>query len=1130
MTERLIKFNRGPLDHKRVLKELDSLGYSDRMKRIALLSREYQGDEQYSKLLLSLLDAGSAYEAHLALTGAAAAHDTQTILLALKHPKAGVKCRAAGLLPEVVEAEKFAIEQEIVQMSADCRRKLLHTIVVAYRKDWAERLLPIVLTRWGGHEAAILLSACGEETVRTRLPELGYALHNWGMLTRRYPDLVATYVQATLSDAPLREKGAVWWRLSTAMETLSELRPSRVLEFALKLGPLDVIHPVLRGQLGLLMQANPEGVFKLLAREESRSDFLNQGVPQGILKRRSLFSIEQWTQLVILLADKPLHVAKVLDTLAPACRGAIFAAVYDGETRRMSIFPEPLLDALPHQVRDREAARMLGLRDVQNQRRQLIHTTARRSITHARELLEQASRASSPEDRALAYAGLIKSTALSRRGMEESLRFLTRIKNDQDLVRGAVLEELASCPVTIFEQQHIEALNVLVDSVIEARDTSYTTRTAVEKLAFALLRHHALSPENGLFQFALRTFGRLSKRDGQLMLPKVKWESLPDQAAEILFDEIYAQGVEANKRENYNFVLRMAASFGKHGHRLPKLQLLLEQLVKAKSVSSQAVYHWLAPYATRDQRVRELLDRDPSFIAFYEVFAHLHRKRQEWLDPFISGAAIKGKHLSGKTIYLIPATEGFYRWLPRQQKALGLLLERVASDGKRSFYERANAIRSLAALPDFYSEKLAMLLEDEEVHIVEAALHAHSLLEEPAKALPILMDHLDGDRARVAMYSIPRCVRRLEPVLLTAVLSDLLNRERLKITVRKEAIRLLGAFRSDESLPLLIREYEKPQVHKDVLIAIGHAARQCLDDERSWTMLSSMAASPQPDVVRSLLGQGPNELPAAVRSRYLQFIVEVANHPEASVGRDAFYAMIPWANGNEAILATAAGQAILDLQSQDSFRWKAAVEALLVACQEGKINEQVLAVYKALLNAEMKESWNATAERDLPHRQRLLKLTDKLTILPQLVRKVLSPLYLALIDELKPNATMDRTRIKLYLAVIDWSRTEEAETYLQHIAQVVNGQPHLLDDAYSKVAQSLTATSGEWKSEELLELVDRMSTRQSFESSYLGLAVLKVVGKVLSWNSQAAGRLRVYRNHEEAAIRSCALDIWTADE
>ena len=126
-------------------------------------------------------------------------------------------------------------------------------------------------------------------------------------------------------------------------------------------------------------------------------------------------------------------------------------------------------------------------------------------------------------------------------------------------------------------------------------------------------------------------------RDGQFALFSMDWDSIPSTALEALFDEIYAFGVEANKRENTNVVLRMADLFGKAVDRLPKLQLLLEELLQAKTVSPQAVHYWLAPYRTRDARVSELLDRDPSFISFHDVFMHLHLKRQEWLDPFISG-------------------------------------------------------------------------------------------------------------------------------------------------------------------------------------------------------------------------------------------------------------------------------------------------------------------------------------------------------------------------------------------------------------------------------------------------------------------------------------------------------------
>ena len=189
-----------------------------------------------------------------------------------------------------------------------------------------------------------------------------------------------------------------------------------------------------------------------------------------------------------------------------------------------------------------------------------------------------------------------------------------------------------------------------------------------------------------------------------------------------------------------------------------------------------------------------------------------------------------------------------------------------------------------------------------------------------------------------------------------------------------------GAYKSSEGMALLIREYEKPNVHKDVMIAIGHAARQWLDDERSWTLMRAMAASPQRDIARSLLNQYAGGLPVEARPRYLQLIIEIARHADPVVAREAFQAMSRWVNGSEEKVAASASQAILDLE--DNTRWKAAMDTLIVACRDGKVNDQVIDVCTQLADTETKAEWNAAPERDLPERQRLVALIDKLTSLP----------------------------------------------------------------------------------------------------------------------------------------------------
>ncbi|WP_010249366.1 hypothetical protein [Acetivibrio cellulolyticus] len=1119
-------FNKKVPDKKDLLKELDLLGYSDRVKKMAIMGRDNNSSKQYHKLLSSLLEDG-AYEAQLALTGASVTKNTDIILSALKHRMVSVRKKAAGLLAKAASDDD--IVKEIENLSQDCRRCLLRNITKINRQVLAERLIGLVYKRWGAHEAAILLPACSKETVEKYLLDIGHVISSWHMLAYRNLDVVSDYFKTSLEKASSRQKTYIWWWFSTAIQLMCELKPDFILDCAMNLGPKDIVHPLLKTNIGILVRKCPEKVYDLLVRNESRKELISNGIPTTLLKNLKCFSKDQQIGLGKLLAEKPAHIAEFLHHIAPSDREDLFEAVYEKEIRKEIVFPEALLYELPHKLRDREAARMLGLRQINESRAKTYMITLYRDIDNAREILQTAARSSNAEERAQALTWLIRSTALSRHGVDETLAFLCRIKNEQDPVRSAVFTELSKCNASIYTENNIKELTLLVDSVIEARDTSYSTRYAVQKFAFAIMIHNASNPGGELFKFSMDITKKLTKQTGQLAFPSLE-KNIPRGLEKNIFDEIYPLVVDANRHENYSMVIALAAALGKRGYEIIKLQNLLKEAIAAKpdNVAIQAARHWLAPKKTRDERVKELIGLDKSFITIPQVFLHLHMRRQEWLDPFISGDVIRGKFLTGNTIYVVPADKGFQRWLPRQQNSLLCMLERIASDSKRSQWERVNCIKIMARMPDICPTKVIKFMDSNEVPIVEAALYATSLLEEPEKSIPILLENIDGDRARVAMYSIPKCARFVNPDLLSSKLNELLSRDNLKITVRKEAIRLVGAYKSINSLSLLMGELKKANPHKDVLIAVGHAARQLLDNKDAWCVLNELASSSQIDVARSLLYQQPDQLQEDFRTRYLELIIRVANYNEADVRKEAFSYMKQWINRNEETVANAALAAITDLEC--SSVWNAATDTLIEACCDGKVNEVVINVFKDLVNVDIIEEYNANAQRDLPHRQRLMKLVSKLTSLPSSTRLNLVPLYKGIIECFSKEKTLKNALIKVHVASIDWNDVENSIIILNNIVNCIIDYPHLINNAYNEVLQNLKDNKGYWEPETLLKIVDMIWHKGCREAQYISLALLEVAGSTLFWHQDCGNRLKLYRNYNDVMICTRALDIWTAIE
>lgn len=1107
-------------DRGALLAELDSLSYGARMARLGTLGWKGRGTEALTRLVDELL-AGDAYEASLAVELARSAGAEAPLLRALTHPSLLVRTRAAKLAGAAIR-DDAALERVLPTLSPDVRQRVLKSVVRARRGALAARLFPQVLARHGGREAALLLSVLDEDAVRRLLPELGHHMGGWRALVWHRPDALLGFLQDRLSVAPERERGSLLERFSHVLAELTIPRGEAVLALLEKYAPPGRLPTALALSLRRLTRRYPERVFAFLTHPALREQRLRSGLPRGALQEADAFSPEQRRTLARLLADSPLHLGAFLEALAPSLRAELFLHAYDGQPPRE--LPQPLLAVLPHELRDAEAARRLAFREVRENREAQLSMQALRTIENAREPLTQAAFAAKAEDRARALSLLVWSTGLSRRGMTETLAQLARLRNEQDPVRMSVLETLARVPPTLFTAEHVPALTELVTYAVEARDTSYGTRSALQTLAFRLMRAHANEPDGPLFQYALRTLQRLAGQAGHLALPPLE-QNLPRGAEVRIVAALMPLIRAASERDSHHLVLTLARALGRRGWNVDLLQALLKPATQAhEQVARAAIELWLAAPRTRDGRVRELLEQDESVVTIGRVLQHLHRRRQEWLDPYLEGRPLRGRFSTTKLGWVPPLTDGFHRWLPRQQRTFSTVLLRIARDTQRSTWERVGLLHTLARMQEMTVEALRPFLASEDVPLMEGALGALVWLDRPEQALPVLLDNLDGEQARVAMYAVPKLARRVSPETLSEALASVLARERLKVTVHKEVLRLLGEFRSARSVSLLREQWERPGLHRDVRIAVGHAARQLLDQEAAWTLLDAIADSEDAYVAASLLEQRPEELPPEARPRYLSLVLRVAKHPELTVRRRAYSAMPAWSPGSEDAVARAAAERVVDLEG--GAEWEQALWALVEAVRDGVAVEHLVRTVSTLVSAPVPEAWNATQERDLPARQRLLRLTSTLKSLPQPVCQRLRPHLHEAARVLRTDDSLWPESAALRLCAQEWKNAGEVAGALLGLAAEAKEEPLFAQTLANEVSNALNQRGAEWEPEVLLEASDRLRE----ESPLVALALLSAANRRLHWRADLAERLRVLRAHPRPAVRAAARALLTAME
>lgn len=1108
-----------------LLQEFDALHHDGRMQRIGQLAQQFRQRPELDRLI-SELEAGETFNAYLAVHLAALTGRAEPLMRALASDSVLVKETAAKALPKI-GADKDTLLDAYTRSVPALRRSLRRHIIRHGRSAAAEALFARVLAEEGPFPAVGLLSACGQQTVKDALAQYGYAVQNWRQLAVRHPGVVLALFRQRLEAASPQERRFVWTRYRGAVEHLYLDHAQEIARLALEFGPTDQLPGVIRKILGGLARRAPQLTFEIVTSPANYAALQQQGIPRELQADIRQMTPEHRRAFARILTHAPTHLAALLGALPPAERGDLFAHARAETDAARAPWNEALLEVLPHPTRHAEARRILAREDIRADRLRGRRLSAYLPFDEARPLLEEAARSPDAEERAAALHALTHCAGLNRRGIGPAIAFCQKIENDQDPVRLAVYQALLKCPPNAFMDAQADDLFRLLGYAFDARDTSWQTRACIEKLSISLLQAHATRPNSQLFSVALNLIKALAKQSTHLWLELE--HRLPRGAEKPLIDALEPHLRDATQREDYALLFLFARALGRRAWDAEIIQSLLKRATRAKPdpIAHTAIDLWLASPQTRDARVVALLARDSSNIRLNAVFAHVHRRRQDLLDPHLKRRPILGRLMSGKTVYLLPARDGFFRWLPRQQRAFRDLIDAVINDTGATTWTRSHLMRVRAALPISRLEEFVGWTQSAEIIIAEAALHSASRLDRPAHAAALLCEHLQSSRARVAIYSMTRPANYMAPADLHGVLTDILGREHLKITVLKETMRLLSRFPSPDNIALLFEYARHDALHVDVKLACGGAARGLLHLEQAWQILERLAADENPHVVLSLLNEDVNRFSASDAARYLGLVARAGGHADPLVRAGVSAALGRWARVDPPKVATICAAYITDL---DATNWTQALQSLWSAVQHGDVQDTVIAAAQSLLERPIDDQPEARDGRDLPARQRLAALVGRLTPGHAKEAARLRPLLMRLDTDLAQDPTLLALRIALRLNATRWPHPQLAHDDLRHLVDDLRDTWIPPTELSRRLALHLTSERVAPNESALRALSLELGEAASPGLRLLGVSLLSVLGPRLSWPEELVTALCKLRRDADVGVRAAACEIFVFDE
>ncbi|MFI0815462.1 hypothetical protein ACH4TX_02845 [Streptomyces sp. NPDC021098] len=1118
---------------------LDPLPYPRRMRELAGWVRAASAQGRLAVVIGELAGRG-AYERRLAAAAAAIGGRTGHLEARLADPDPLVRGHALR-----VRVGDEALEAAFEDAPASVRRQLVRTVVAQHRTALADRLVDPLRERWGDAEAARLLPGCGADTAVRLLPALFHAIGSWRPLTARHPAAVLDEAERQLTALPVALRAGWWTRYAPGVALAARAEPHRVLDL-LERRCHSPLPPPLRHRLGTLVAADPGRTLDLLLTPEHIHLVRGRGLERAVLRRLVAADPPELDALGRALAHYDEAMARLLTALPPARRAAFFDAATAERDRAHAVLAPAVLDALPRAARHAEARRMAEqARERGAHWATVLEAVAYLPVEEAHDELLAATRRPAADDRATAYPLLIRNAARSGDpdAVTALLRQLEGLRNEPDPVRHAALDALAALSPALFTDDAAEPLDRVATDAIQARDSSTATRRALRRLAVALLREHAVTGRRELLGWGLRTVTRLAGSVGAADLGRLDHQLRRGQEHTVV--EALRPWLEAGaERVDHELTFALVRSLGRRAHTLPELQELLGQAIAfgRGETARTAIALWLEPPRERDARVAELLAQEPSAAVLPPVLAVLTRRRTDLLDLVLGDTPPYGRFLTHGTHWTPPTGRDSVRWLPRQQVAAARLLAKAAADTALPTDERASAVARAAPLDEGGAPVVRTWAAADDVALAEAALAALPRTRRPGDALPLLLAHAGGDRARVAVYAAAAAARHVPPSRLDRLIRGVLAPDGVatavpsvpaKVTSRKEAVRLAATHLPvPDAATLLADAQGLPGQHPDVQAVCVRFAARLLGTKRAWELLTA-AAGGRRELRHAVLRARPLDLPELHRERYAQLIRVVCDteDPEvAASGHAALARWSPWAPDAAALLVAA----VTDLGNRANWRSAAdALLALMATAPDGAAEDNPLAwALAALVTADARTGMpDAEPDRDRPARQRVRHLADRLAQHGRMRPREMRRHALGAAELLAGYETFVPEAAQVLVQALDLDARPTALTAaLARLARLHTSRPVLAARTADLLRNRLDAASRPGGGEALLRAAWQLEEDGGHAAGLFAAVLTGIGGPRTAWAEPWRERVRGLRQHPHPDVRDAALRLTTAGE